>query len=107
MSTPEIKGKIVKKQVRILRTNPDDIKPVFANDFIVSHTDREFFFTFSIVEPKEILDPEELQKIDSLDAVAVAKIAVTPDLAERISKALSINIDGYKESQKENDDQNS
>jgi hypothetical protein len=97
MATPEPKRMLVKKQVRISRVNPDNIKPVFANDFIVSHTDNEFFFTFSVLEPSEILDPADLDKINSLDAIAVVKVAVTPDLAERISKAISTNIEGYKE----------
>jgi hypothetical protein len=99
--------KLVRKRVRIARVNPDNLKPIFANDFTVSHTDREFFFNFSVLEPLGILDENQLNRMKSINAIATAKIVVTPQFAEAILKALSINIDNYKEGREEDADTNS
>ncbi len=99
MTTEQDEGlstEIPKKSVRITRVNPDNIRPVHANDFLVSHTAREFFLTFSQLEPLDIQNEEELEKIEKLEAIARAKIVITPDFVESVIKALSRNLDVYK-----------
>ncbi len=91
------KGKIKGKLVKIIRTNPGNIKPTYANDFLVSHSESEFFFTFAVMEPPGIVSEKELQGLQQVEAIAVAKIAVTPKFAEAVLNALSKNIDAYKE----------
>ena len=99
------KVKIAGKRVRIARVNPGNIKPSFVNDCLVSHSDSEFFLTFGVIEPPGILDEKELQALQQVEAIAVAKIAVTPKFAEAILNALSKNIDNYKEGIKKNEKQ--
>jgi hypothetical protein len=84
------------KAVRIARVNPDQIRPAPANDFLVTHTPTEFFLTFSLMEPLGVMDPKELEKVDEIPAIAVAKVVVSPKLAQEIANVLSINIETHR-----------
>lgn len=86
----------IEKKISIRRTNPENIKPIFSNDFIVANNDDEFFLTFSLLEPFLIESEDELTEIDSIEAVARVKLALTPDFAKRVSKALITNIERYE-----------
>ncbi len=93
--------KIAEKKVSIVRVNPEKIKQIFANDFMVSHNEEEFFLTFSIMEPFHIETEEDLAKIKTIEAVARVKIILTPNFTRRVSKALVTNIEGYDKKFKE------
>lgn len=83
--------------------NPLGVQTIFANEMTVSHTSNEFFLSFYRLEPPIVLDEEdkaELLKMDSLDAVLVTKIAITPEFAEATLEALKINIEKFKEIKK-------
>jgi hypothetical protein len=99
------KGKVKGKMLKIARVNPGNIRPSFANDFIVSHSENEFFLTFAVLEPPGVLEEKELEGMQQIESIAVAKIAVTPRFAEAIMNALSKNIDIYKEGIKKNEKQ--
>jgi len=83
------------KQVLINRTNPEGLKPEYVNDFIVTHTDNEFFITFSQIERPALLSEEELDKLATIDAIAQSKIVVTPAFIERMLEVLSENYKKY------------
>ena len=87
--------KRVEKKVRIARVNPENIKPIFANDFLVSHNEEEFFLTFSIMEPLHFETEEDLANIETIEAVARVKLALTPNFIRRVSNALVTNIEGF------------
>lgn len=84
------------KAVAINRTNPDNLRPRFSNDFIVAHTLEEFFITFSVVEPPPITSESELDELTGVDAVAVSKLSITPEFAKRIRNAMTINIEKHE-----------
>jgi len=86
------KGELIEKQVKIIRKNPDQIKPIYVNDFLVTHSDQEFFLMFSIVEPVHVSSQDELINIDSVDAIARVKLALTPSFVRKVSIALNSNI---------------
>ena len=84
------------KEMKVNRINPDEILPVFVNDFFVAHSKNEFILTFSIIEPPTELESDiDLDKIDEVEARAVVKLAFTPDFARRVAKVFSQNIDSY------------
>jgi hypothetical protein len=95
----QIKGKIVK----ITRVNPGNVRPSFVNDLIISHSENEFVLTFGVMEPPAIIDEKELEAFQQVEAIAVAKLVVTPNFAEKVLNALSKNIDNYKQVFKKND----
>lgn len=98
-----IEKKVREKKVRIARIDPDNVRPIFVNDFLVSHGETEFFLTFSVLEPVAIQNEEELDGLDSISAIARVKLVLTPKFAEAVMKALSTNIDGHKERFGKND----
>ena len=87
---------IVGKPLKIRRVNPDGVRSVPVNDRLITHTKQEFYITFSSIEPPTILDEKDLEDLQGIDAVARAKLVVSLDFAEAIIKALSINIENYK-----------
>lgn len=86
--------------------NPNNVQTIFANEMTVSHTNREFFVSFYRLEPPLILGEEDkaaLLEMESVDAVLVARLAITPEFARAVTKALEINIGKYDEEPKDDD----
>jgi hypothetical protein len=87
---------IKEKEVKIKRINPNGVVPVHVNDVVFSHTDHEFFVTFSQIEPFGVLEQAEVVNINSIDAVARVKIVFTPSMADSMLQALTTNINNWK-----------
>lgn len=85
MSQPQSKQSnfVESKEVKIKRVNPDNILPIFVNDFLITHSENEFFLTFSVIEPPAILDFEELNLINNVDAITRIKAVLTLHLQKR------------------------
>jgi hypothetical protein len=84
------------KHVNIKRSNPDKVRPISVNDFMISHDKNEFFLTFSSIEPPAVFTEEELASVNEVDSVARVKVVVSPEFAERILKVMEQNIESYK-----------
>jgi hypothetical protein len=91
-STPKVKI----LQLKVERINPDNIRSAPVNDIIITHSQNEFFITFSSVEPPLVLDPKELSQLTAINAIARSKIVVSQEFLEAIIKALNINLENYK-----------
>jgi hypothetical protein len=50
------------------------------------------FLTFSVIEPPSITSEEDLDRVADVEAVAVAKLVLTPEFAEAALKALSLHL---------------
>ncbi len=87
----ELKG----KQLKLKRTNPDNIRPMHVNDMVVSHDGIEFYITFSEIEPPAHLDEDIIEKLQTIDAVAKVKLVLSPTFAEATVKVLSENIEKF------------
>jgi hypothetical protein len=76
---------------------PEDLETHFATNVVVSHSEAEFFLTFFEVVPPFILgDVEKLAALKSVQAVAVARIAVAADRMEAVIDALKRNLESYR-----------
>lgn len=84
-------------QLKIGRTNPDNVRSVPVNDVVINHSENEFFITFSSVEPPVIFSAQDLSQLGDVDAIARAKIVVSPEFLEVLIKALSVNLESYKQ----------
>lgn len=87
----------VSKQFRINRINPDGLKPLYVNDIIVTHSNKEFFVTFSQIEPPAILPEDDIKEMNSINAIAQSKIIVTPELFQKIIEVFQINLNNFLE----------
>jgi hypothetical protein len=94
----------VSKQFRINRINPENLKPLYVNDLIVTHTKKEFFVTFSQIESPAILPEDGFDNIDSVDSIAQAKIIVTPEFFKKIIELLQTNYKNFLEQDLEEGD---
>lgn len=94
-------SKVKSIQLKINRVNPDNIRPILANDLLVNHTENEFFLTFSILEPPAILSQEDLGKTSEVSAITRAKIVISPKFLESIIKVLTVNYEKHKKTSKD------
>ncbi len=85
------------KQVRILRKNPDCIKPAYVNDLIVTHSNNEFFITFSQIEHPAILTDDGLINFETIDSIAMSKIIVSPEFFQKMIEVLQTNYKNFLE----------
>lgn len=90
----------LEKMVKKNFVNPDNIKPVYANDMTVARSERELFFSFYQTEPPLVLSQEDVDKLDRVDCVLVSKIIVTHEFAELVLKAIKTNIDSSTKKEK-------
>lgn len=88
--------KYIGKEVKIIRKNPDNIRAIPVNDLIVTHSNSEFFLTFSLIEPPAILEQKELSDLNEVEAIARAKFVISPEFAEAITNVLSKNIEKFR-----------
>ena len=100
MSKPEESHKRTTISFRKKYINPDQVRTEYSNEMTVSHSSREFFISFYRLETPTILDEDEraaLLEKETIDAVMVAKLALTPDFVEAVIKTLQDNIEKYNE----------
>jgi len=91
-------------RVPISRVNPNKVLPTFANDMTVNHSADTFYLTFSIIEPPALYKKSELDKVKSVDAVAVSKLVITAEFANAIAIALTENIAKSKRQKEDTND---
>ena len=87
------------RPIPIRRTNPLGLRPSFVNDCTVSHSGAEFYITFGQIEPPLLLAVGDLDHLESVESVTVAKLAVTPQFMEILVRTLSENLEKFKEKQ--------
>lgn len=81
-------------ELKIVRKNSKELVSQIANDVAVVHSSDGFFITFSQIEPPIVLTDEEKEALKSrktVDAEAVAKIFVTPDVMKVLIRVLVEN----------------
>jgi hypothetical protein len=67
---------------------------LYANHFSISHSGPEFFMTFGVVTPPTGI-PRSEDEVGDLEALPVAKIAITPEMMIRIARTIEENVQKY------------
>jgi hypothetical protein len=98
--------KSAQEQTSVVRAIPtfygeevDKMPTAYANHLIISHAGPEFFLVFGVVTPPFILPGEEakFEELESLEALPVAKIAVSPEVMVAMAKSIHNNVERYLE----------
>lgn len=81
---------------------PEGLKTGYATNFIVQHTEHEFYLSFFDFPPPILLGSEEqkleqLERLESVRPSAIARIAMTPDRMEELIEMLQDNLSKYRE----------
>ncbi len=78
---------------------PDDLKVLWASNFIVQHSMREFILSFFQAPPPLLIEPtkEELEAAAKAGypAKAVARIALSPAAVKELIEILQTNLDNF------------
>jgi hypothetical protein len=79
-----------KREIRIKYSQAVGMPSVFADQATLQPLGETILFTFYQVEPPLLTgDKNELEKLESVTAFPVARIAMTPQLAKQLGKILS------------------
>lgn len=83
---------------------PEDIKTGYASNFIVQHTDKEFYLSFFDTPPPIILGSpkqrqEQVKKIESVRAQAVARIVIAAERMPQLMEILQENWEKFQAKQ--------
>src|SRR6266542_1434580 len=84
------------KEIKIKRINPNAVTPIHVNDMLVSHDGKEIYLQFAEIEPPVLLDAEQINELNSVDAITKVKLVMSPDFLEAIVKVLSENLEKFK-----------
>lgn len=81
---------------------PEDIETHFSDSFVVQHQKDHFILTFYQLIQQPILGTEEeriaqLKNTKQIDAKCIARIVVTPQKIEDITRVLNENIEKFKQ----------
>ena len=71
----------------------------YANHLLISHAGPEFFLVFGVVTPPFILpgDEDRLAELEAVEALPVAKIAVSPEAMLLMAESIRANVERYLE----------
>ncbi len=77
---------------------PDDMLILWANNFVIQHTENEFIVTFFQVAPPILIQArrEDIEAIESVPARAVARIALTPHAMAELLRVMTENYERYQ-----------
>lgn len=102
-SSKKKRHQISQKTVPLRYVAPHDMKTIFSNHLLVNNTSSEFFLTFYEILPPLLLEDtqQELAKIESVEAKAVARLGIPADRMQGFIEALQKNYSKYLERKKE------
>ena len=83
------------KSLLIDRTNPDELRPIYINDAILTHSNEAFFMTLSQMEAPALLDSSELDHLTKIESIAVAKLVMSPEFVKVLIDTLNENYSKY------------
>ena len=65
-------------QMPIRVVERDDASIEYADSFFVAHTEDEFILSFIQLQHPMAMTPEDAEKVESMDALVLSRIALTP-----------------------------
>lgn len=76
-----------------------DLPALYANQLFISAAGSEFFLIFGTVTPPLLLpyQEEELAKLETIEVMPVAKIAVSPGAMLSMAEIIQMNVAKYVE----------
>jgi len=99
-------SKSAQEQAPVVRSIPavfgeevEKMPTAYANHLLISHAGPEFFLVFGVVTPPFVLPGEEsrLAELEAVEALPVAKIAVSPEAMVAMAKSIQTNVERYLE----------
>ncbi len=77
---------------------PEELPTYYATNLVIQHTEHEFFITFFELVPPITLGktPEEIERLQSVRARALARVAVSPDRLEEFIQVMQDNLTKYR-----------
>lgn len=92
----------IKKESKLIKLtfpNTEDMpEDLYSNSIVVVHGEDDFILYFAKIDPPLMIN-KEIQ-VDEIKAKIVARIRLTPTVAEKLKIALEQNINNYKELKK-------
>jgi len=74
---------------------PDDLLSGYATNILVQTGEQELFISFFELQQPVVLAPEDVAKIESVNAECIARIIVTPERLSKFIEALQKQLDTF------------
>jgi hypothetical protein len=94
------RGHVREAQIPLEWYVPEELPTYYATNLVIQHTRHEFFITFFEVVPPIMLGktPEEIERIESVRARALTRVAVSPERLEEFIQVMQDNLAKYRSS---------
>lgn len=89
----------VSRDVSLVYDGYETVPAMFADNFIVTHATGMFTFMFFQSQIPPIIDPAKYNALESVPAICVAKVIVTPALARQILSVFKGNLENFEQMQ--------
>jgi hypothetical protein len=93
--TPKEKKKSEERVFPIVWKFPDELLGRYATNMLIQQGDQEFFVSFFEMRPPVLLTPEDVTKIENVQAQCIATIIVSPDRLDGFIKAFQQSLNNF------------
>jgi hypothetical protein len=90
-STPQ------ERQIPMIWDIPEDMGSGYATNMLVQSGEHEFFVSFFEANPPVILDPKDIEKIESVRADCIARVIISAERMGRFIEVLQQQLDRHNE----------
>ncbi len=105
-ATKATKTKPQDRVIPITWSYPEDMVSSYATNMLVQNGDQELYVSFFEVPPPVLFNPEDAQKLESVNAECIARIIITPDRMAKFIEVLQQQLDTFKKKKKTADQSN-
>ncbi|MGZ5437184.1 MAG: DUF3467 domain-containing protein [Pyrinomonadaceae bacterium] len=89
------KKKTEDRVIPVIWNFPDDLWSGYATNIIVQAGEQELYLSFFEAQPPIILQPEDWEELESVNAECIARIIVTPDRLAKFIDVLQQQLDTF------------
>lgn len=75
---------------------PDDLLSGYATNILVQSGDQELYVSFFEIQHPVLLKPEDITKVESVNAECIARIVVTPERLTLFIDVLQKQLTAFK-----------
>ncbi|HEX7723997.1 MAG TPA: hypothetical protein VF397_17670 [Pyrinomonadaceae bacterium] len=94
--TRSTKKKPQERTIPMVWNFPDDLLSRYATNILVQTGDQELYVSFFEIQHPVLLEPGDINKVESVNAECIAKIVVTPERLTLFVDVLQKQLTAFK-----------
>src|SRR4051812_37655618 len=104
MTTKKVPVKAIRidREIPLVWNIPEEIMSGYATNMLVQAGEHEFFVSFFETPPPIIINPSDVEKLESVTAECIARVVISSERMESFIEVLQRQLDAFKETKKAN-----